>query len=336
VEQAAAVDVTTGGPSGGARLRVLPTLVPMLLLAVVAAVPLVGPGPNIIRILFATFIWLTASVAWNLLGGFGGQVSFGFAVFYGLGAYAAALAINGGVPPLLAFLLAALIALLASLLIGLPTFRLKGPYFAIATIGVSEAVRVVMSNLSVTGGASGYRILEQGPFRQLEHFYWALGLAVVAVVVSILIRRSSLGLALVAIREDQDAASDLGVNPFRTKLLAHGVAAALTGAAGGIHARYAAFIHPQGDFSFQISIAILLMPIIGGVGTIWGPVVGAAVYGVIHEEVVAAFPELHLLIYGSLLILIVLFEPAGIVGLCQGALRALRRRRESRGAHPAR
>jgi branched-chain amino acid transport system permease protein len=307
--------------------RLLRWLVPLLCLAALIILPLVAPSPNTIRLVFVTLVWAAAGVAWNLLGGFGGQVSFGFSVFYGLGAYTAGIGINSGLGPWLSFALAAVVAIVASLLIGLPTFRLQGPYFAIATIGVSEAVRVLMSNLSVTGGASGYRIVEHGPFRQLEHFYSALGLAVVAVAVSIVVRRSKLGLSLVAIREDETAAADLGVNPFRAKLLTHALAAALTGIAGGVHGRYAAFIHPQGDFAFSISIAILLIPIIGGVGTIWGPVIGAAIYGFIHEEVVAAFPQIHLLLYGSLLILIVLFEPAGIVGLARRIERSLRRRR---------
>jgi|HubBroStandDraft_3_1064219.scaffolds.fasta_scaffold13588_3 branched-chain amino acid transport system permease protein len=317
---AARRDAAATAPGGR---RIAAAAAPLALLAALAALPLLGPGPNLIRLLFVTLVWVTAAVAWNLLGGFGGQVSFGFAVFYGLGAYAAAVALNAGAHPAVAFGAAAVTALIASLLIGLPAFRLKGPYFAIATIGVSEAVRVVMSNVAATGGASGYRIVERGAFHQLQHFYTALALAAAAVGASILVRRSRLGLALIAIREDEEAAADLGVDPFRTKLAAHALAAALTGAAGGVHARYAAFIHPQGDFAFAISVAILLMPIIGGVGTIWGPVVGAAVYGLVHEEVVASFPELHLLIYGSLLILIVLFEPDGIVGLLGRARRAL-------------
>ncbi len=272
-------------------------------------------GPETVRLLFVTLVWMTGSVAWNLLGGFGGQVSFGFAVFYGLGAYAAALALNQGAAPVLALAAAAGAAALVSLLVGLPTFRLRGPYFAIATIGVSEAVRVVMSNLAVTGGASGYRIVEPGPFRQLAHLGSALALAALAVAVSIAVRRSRLGLALAAVREDEDAAADLGVSPFRTKLAAHALAAALTGAAGGVHARYAAFIHPQGEFAFTVSVAFLLMPILGGAGTVWGPVLGAAVYGLVQEELVASFPQLHLLIYGSLLILIMRFQPAGALGL---------------------
>ena len=317
------------GVSGLARAAA-----PFLLVAFLAGLPLFGLSPNTVRLLFVTCVWITVSIAWNILGGFGGQVSFGFAVFYGLGAYTAALAVNSGLHTILALLLAAGVAVLASLVIGVPTFRLRGPYFAIATIGVSEAVRVVMTNVSMTGGASGYRILEAGPFHQLNHFYVSLALAVLAVAASVQVRRSRFGLALIAIREDEDAASDLGVNPFRAKLLAHALAAALTGAAGGVYAQYAAFIHPQGVFAFSIGVGILLMPIIGGVGTIWGPVIGGVVYGLIHDELVASFPQLHLLIYGSLLILIVLFEPAGLFGLLNRWFRVLAGARRIRAANP--
>src|ERR1700732_3989586 len=194
--------------------KLIPVAAPLALLAVLAAFPLLGPGPNGIRLLFVTLVWVTTSVAWNLLGGFAGQVSFGFAVFYGLGAYATAMSLNAGLDRPLSLLIGAAIAAGASLLIGLPTFRLRGPYFAIATIGVSEAVRVVMMNVPFTGGASGYRIIDKARFVQSHHYYTALALAALAVGISILVRRSKLGLALIAIREDQDAASDLGVNPF--------------------------------------------------------------------------------------------------------------------------
>jgi len=311
-------------------------LAPFLLVAILALLPLLEPGSETIRLLFVTFVWVTVSVAWNLLGGFGGQVSFGFAVFYGLGAYAAALSLNRGISPILSFLLAGSVAVLASLLVGLPTFRLKGPYFAIATIGASEAVRVVMTNVSITGGASGYRIMETGTFHQVQHFFTALALAVIAVAISIVVQRSKFGLALIAIREDEEAASDLGVNPFRAKLLAHALAAALTGAAGGVYARYAAFIHPQGVFAFSVGVAILLMPIIGGVGTVWGPVIGAVVYGLVHEELIASFPQLHLLLYGSLLILIICFEPGGVIGLLEKSFRVFAHTRRLSGSHPER
>src|SRR6267378_8349195 len=131
------------GSSG--KVQVALTLVPILALA---TLPFTGLAADNTRIVFTALVWITTSIAWNLLGGFAGQVSFGFAVFYGLGAYTAALCINDGIHPFFCFVLAGIAASAASLLVGLPTFRLKGPYFAIATIGVSEAVRVVMTNLA--------------------------------------------------------------------------------------------------------------------------------------------------------------------------------------------
>lgn len=313
--------------AGAARLAI-----PVLLLAVLAAFPLAGAGPNPIRLLFVSLVWVSCSVGWNILGGYAGQISFGFAVFYGLGAYATAIALNAGIPRPMALLIAAIISAFASVLVGFPTLRLRGPYFAIATIGVSEAVRVVMTNLQFTGGASGYRITETGPFNQRLHYYVALTVAAIAVAISIMVRRSKFGLALFSIREDEDAAADLGVNPFLCKLEAHALGAALTGAAGGVYAGYADFIHPPGVFGFDISVAILLMPTIGGIGTIWGPVIGAVVYGLIHEELIASFPEFHLLLYGLLLILIILFEPGGVVGLFEKLFRYVRTR-SGGGAH---
>jgi branched-chain amino acid transport system permease protein len=313
------------------RARLLPYLLGLALLAFVALLPAFGLSPNAARLLFVSFVWITASVAWNLLGGYAGQVSFGFAVFYGIGAYVAAMLIDGGkVNPYLAFLAAGIAAAFASVLIGLPTFRLRGPYFAIATIGVSEAVRVVASNLEITGGASGYRIAEYRPFHQAEHYYSALVVAAGAIAVSYFISRHKFGLGLLAINQDEDAAADSGVNPFVYKLRAHAIAAFLTGMAGGLFARYAAFIDPNGVFAFQNSVTILLMPVIGGLGTVWGPVIGGMVVGIIQEEIVAYFSQVHLLIYGGLLILIVLVEPGGILGGVRRLQRWIRRIRDRR------
>ena len=307
------------------------TVLPWLMLVVLALLPAAGLGANIIRLLFITFVWVTTSLGWNLLGGFTGQVSFGFAVFYGLGAYAAALMIDRGINQYLSFVAAGLVAALASFLVGLPTFRLRGPYFAIATIGVSEATRVIMNNLAITGGASGFRITEHGPFRQVEHYYTALGMAALAVAASLFIALSKFGFALRAIKQDEDAAADLGVNPFAYKLAIHAVAAAFTGIAGGVFARYAAFIYPQGVFAFQTSVYILLMPVIGGIGTVWGAVLGGVVFGMVEEQLVANFPEIHLLLYGCLLILIILVEPDGLVGLLGKIARRLRKPTRTHG-----
>ena len=305
---------------GGRLTRTAGWLAFVLLLSLPAA----HPGNNLLRLLFTTAVWITCSVAWNLLGGFAGQVSFGFAVFYGLGAYTAALLINAGVSPYLSFLAAAVVAALASFLIGLPTFRLRGPYFVIATIGVGEATRVIMNNLPITGGASGLRVIERTPFRQIDHYYTAIVVMALAIALSGWIAHSKFGLALRAIKQDQDAAADVGVNPYTSKLWIHAIAAALTAIAGGVYARYHAFIYPGDVFAFQTSISILLMPVIGGIGTVWGPVLGGMIFGIVEEELVVNFPNIHLLLYGSLLILIILFEPGGLIGLLQRLLRLVR------------
>jgi branched-chain amino acid transport system permease protein len=308
---------------------------PWLLLLVLLMLPAANPSANVLRILFITAVWTTTSLAWNLIGGMAGQVSFGFAVFFGLGAYTTALLMHAGHGPYFGFIGGAAVAVLASFLIGLPTFRLRGPYFVIATIGVTEAVRVVMNNMDFTGGASGYRITEDKPFSQAEHYYAAIGAVAIAVLVSTIIANSKFGLALRAIKQDEDTARDLGVNPYTSKLWIHAIAAALTAIAGGIYARRAAFFYPGDVFAFQTGISILLMPVIGGIGTVWGPVLGGLIYGIVEEQISVKFPNLHLLIYGSLLIAIILLEPDGLLGLLRRLFRLFRRKREDSGSPDA-
>src|SRR5689334_5911711 len=313
----------------------LKVILPWLLLAALLLLPVASPTDNVIRLLFVTAVWTTTSLGWNLLGGMAGQVSFGFAVFFGLGAYTTALLMHAGHSPYFGFAGGAAIAMLASFLIGLPTFRLRGPYFVIATIGVTEAVRVVMNNLDVTGGASGYRITEDKPFSALEHYYTAIAAAALAVLVSTIIANSKFGLALRAIKQDEDAAADIGVNPYTSKLWIHAIAAGLTGIAGGIYARRAAFFYPGDVFAFQTGISILLMPVIGGIGTVWGAVLGGVIFGTVEEELVVYFPNLHLLIYGSLLIIIILLEPGGLLGLLRRLFRWVRSKRDNSGSSEA-
>ena len=291
----------------------LRVILPWVLLAALLLLPAVDSNANLMRLLFLTAVYSTAGLGWNLLGGMAGQVSFGFAVFFGLGAYTTALLMHAGHSPYFGFLGGAAIAMLASFFIGLPTFRLRGPYFVIATIGVTEAVRVIMNNLDVTGGASGYRIIEDKPFNPLEHYYTAIVAAALAVLVSIIIASSKFGLALRAIKQDQDAAADIGVNPYTSKLWIHAIAAGLTGIAGGIYARRAGFFYPGDVFAFQTGINILLIPVIGGIGTIWGPVLGGVVFIIVEETISAKYQDFHLMIYGGLLMLIVLVEPGGLI-----------------------
>jgi branched-chain amino acid transport system permease protein len=189
-----------------------------------------------------------------------------------------------------------------------------------------------MNNLDVTGGSSGYRITEDQAFSQNEHYYSAIAAVALAVLVSTVIANSKFGLALRAIKQDEDAAADLGVNAYTSKLWVHAIAAGLTAIAGGIYARRAAFFYPGDVFAFSTGISILLMPVIGGIGTVWGPVLGGVIYGMVEEQISVKFPNLHLLIYGSLLIAIILLEPDGLLGLLRRLFRLLRRKSEDSGS----
>jgi branched-chain amino acid transport system permease protein len=282
---------------------------------------------NWIGLGFLTFIFVTLAIAWNLLGGFAGQVSFGYAAFFGTGSYVTAILWSRhGWDPLATLPLAGLAALVLALLVGLPCLRLEGPYFSIATIGVGEACRVLALNLDrLTGGASGLNLPLAVPGK--ARFYWAgLLLAALALAVSAWVRRSRLGLALFALRMNQSAAESLGVRTALYKNVAHCLSALLTGVAAGLYVMYFSYVHPDQVFGFELSIGMVLMGVIGGIGTLWGPVLGAVIFYPIRQ-IVLSQPTLvafNLLVYGALLILIILFEPRGLMGMLARLADALR------------
>jgi branched-chain amino acid transport system permease protein len=309
---------------GWARLAIAGVVV-----LITALLPVLFPGSYLIFLGMLTFVFIAMSYAWDILGGLTGLVSFGYAVYFGLGAYSAGIAMLNGISPYVGALIGAGIAALFSIVIGIPTFRLRGPYFAIATIGVNEAVRVIMLNWrSITGGASGLPLPSAG-FSGPVLYRDALILAVAAIIVYYWIIHSPLGLALNAIREDQDAAAALGVNTLKYKLFAHAVGAFIVALAGSVIARWDVYIEPTSTFGFGRSIDILMMPVIGGSGTFFGPLVGGFIFSVVQDQIVSSYPNLHLLIYGLLLAIIMLFEPKGVVGLVRRFSHWLQRRTQS-------
>jgi len=312
--------------SAGARALALPAAAGVLL----ALVPVLAPrNITLLNLGFLTLLFITQGVAWNILGGYAGYVSFGYAAFFGLGAYTTALLWLGGWPPALTYPAAGVVAAAFSLLVGVPTLRLAGPYFSIATIGVGEAMRILMLNLDrITGGASGLNLPTSVPSKGWFYLV-ALLFAATAVAVSALIRRSHFGLGLLALRMDLEAAEDLGVRTALFKNVAHTTSAFLVGACGGLYATYLQYVHPDTVFSFTQSISLVLIALIGGLGTLWGPVLGAIVFYAVQDYLQTSYPTFHLLVYGALLILILLFEPNGLVGL------AARLRRTGRPATPA-
>ncbi len=311
---------------------------------VLAIIGLVLPPTNYIvfTLGFLVFLFTAQALAWNLIGGYGGQTSFGHATFFGIGAYATALLQqNAGFPPVIALLVGGVLAALFSQLWGYPLFRLRGFYFAIATIGIGEVTRLIVLNplRNLTGGASGFTIDAAAGSGKLEQYLTGLGLAVGAFLISYWVRNSKLGLGLFALNMDSEAAETLGVDTTRLKAAALAISAFIVGLTGGIYARAYLYISPESVFAFPVSIAMVLMVVIGGIGTLLGPILGALIYVVIQDYLGAAqltigartfqFRDVQLGLYGLLLALIILFEPAGLVGLFR---RMGRRFRRVRGA----
>ncbi|HLW48207.1 MAG TPA: branched-chain amino acid ABC transporter permease [bacterium] len=297
------------------RLPAAPLLAPALGVAL-ALVPVAAPGNiTVLNLGFFTFLYVAQGLAWNILGGFAGYVSFGYAAFFGLGAYTTALLWLGGWTPVLTFPVGGLVAAVFSLIVGVPTLRLVGPYFSIATIGVGEAMRILMLNLDrITGGASGLNLPTAVPSK--AWFYTAaLLMAAVAYAAATWIRGSRFGLGLAALRMDLEAAETLGVRTALFKNVAHMISAFLVGVCGGLFATYFQYLHPDTVFSFTESISLVLIALIGGLGTIWGPILGAAVFYAVQDYLQTSYPTFHLLAYGILLIVILLFEPRGLAGL---------------------
>ena len=299
--------------------------------AVLAALPLVaGLSPYTHNLVTLTFLMVSGALAWNWMGGYVGQVSFGHAAMFGVGGFVAArlLLLEPPAPAPLAWLAGGLAAGVFALGAH-PTLRLRGPYFSIATIGLGEASRLVFTWWEdFTGGSSGLS-LPLDPGTKYRLYWWGLALVVAVVAASWLIRRSTFGLQLLAIKADVDAAADVGVNATLYQDVVFALSGVVVGLTGALYASYFSFIEPNDMFGFDRSISLVLMAVIGGVGTIAGPVLGAIVFVLLRQFLLASYPQLYLGLYGVLLVLIILFEPLGLSGL---ALRVARRARRARGA----
>jgi branched-chain amino acid transport system permease protein len=294
-------------------------------LVVLALAPLLHSDLYMHNLLTLTFLSIAAALAWNWLGGYLGQVSFGHAAMFGLGGFVAArIEMALGVPMLLSWLGGGIVAGAYALLWGHPTLRLRGPYFSIATIGVGEATRLICTYWDwLTGGSSGLSIPVQITLKY-QLYWYGLVLAAIALGASYALRRSPLGLALLAIKSDVDAASDVGVGSVRLQDLVLFLSGAMMGVCGSFYAAYFSFIEPGDMFGFDRSISFVLMGVIGGIGTIAGPALGAVIFVLLRQYLIASYPQLYLGLYGLLLVLVILFEPLGLTGLF---LRLVRRAR---------
>jgi branched-chain amino acid transport system permease protein len=295
--------------------------------AAAAALPLIVSAGTTLNFAVFTLIICLAAQGWNILGGYGGQYSFGHAAFFGTAAYLTAiLQMRFGVNAWVGFAAGIGAAAAVGWVIGLLSFRsgLRGSYFALVTLAFAEVFRVVANASEITGGAAGILIRldvrpENFQFADRQTFYWvALALVVAALLLTRALERSRLGAQLVAVRENENAARALGVDALSVKLSAISLSAALTGAAGALYAQYFLYLDANIAYGTWISVEALLAPIIGGAGTVFGPVLGGIILHSLSEftkTLVGRIPGIDLVIFGVLLILVVRFPPRDIPGL---------------------
>jgi branched-chain amino acid transport system permease protein len=308
-----------------------------LTIAVLGCIPLLGASNVTLNFLAVALMIALAGQGWNILGGYGGQYSFGHAAFFGTGAYATAiLQLRYGVNAWVGFAAGIFAGSLVGALIGFLTFRsgLKGSYFALVTLAFAEVLRILASIAPVTGAGVGLLVpLDLHPaafqFESRAVFFWViLALVALSLLITWRIERTRFGAWLTAIRENEDGARALGVGVVAVKVGAMAISAAITAAAGCFYVQYFLFIDSAIGFGNWISVEALLAPIIGGSGTVLGPLLGALVVRLVGEAaklVAGDAPGVDLAIYGMVLIAVVAFAPRGIVGLITGAYARLRR-----------
>jgi branched-chain amino acid transport system permease protein len=288
----------------------------VLALAACALYPTVGTGYGV-RSMLQLFMWIALAGSWNLISGLTGYVSFGHVAFFGMGAYTGAILVTRlGWPWPFACLAGGVTACVLALAIGYPCLRLRGPYFAIAMLGLNEVLRALVSYFEgLTGGGSGISL---PTLDATIPVYYAMAMVAVAVTAATYaIITSRFGLRLMTIREDEGAAEAMGIDTARHKLYAFLLSAAAPGVVGGLAARDQGYIEPISVFPLITTITMIVMVLFGGKGTVWGPVLGAVVLFVAQEIVWARFPYVHPLLFGAIIVAVVLAMPRGVLGLLQ-------------------
>lgn len=308
---------------------------PLLLVAIPAAWPAFGNNASLRETMFTMLMSIGLASSLNILLGYTGYVNFGSIVFFGLGGYLGFYAVSQlGWHLAPAVLLGGISSSLLALLLGSAVLRLRGAYFALATIGINEAMKALVVNLDFLGGPTGmnlnFSVYQNygGPAQALWTTYWSLlGIALLVIVVSYVVKKSKFGLGLMAIREDEDAAEVMGVVAPRAKTTAYILSAFFPGMIGVLFFFKNGIIEPESAFRLHMSVELLVMVMLGGAGTVLGPVLGAAFYQRLRGLLLTSdiFKNSQLVVAGVLLLLIVLFIPSGAIGWLRNRFAVLRR-----------
>ena len=300
----------------------------VLFICALAAVPLFLNDPFLCHILIMIMMYATMSIGWNVIGGYAGQVSFGNAAFFGVGAYTTAiLLVNFNVNPWLGMLAGCVLSVGLAVVVGYPCFRLRGHYFAIATIAVGEIMVVIFTNWDYVGAAVGiYMPILEESFTNFEfhsskipYYYIILAMLLFAIAVSYVIERSRLGYYLRAVKDDPDGARSLGIDIQKYKMIAFSISAVLTSICGTFYGQYVLYIHPSSTMDLMMSIHLCIIALIGGIGKLFGPVIGAFVFIPLMELTRVYFGSegqgIDMIIYSLLVIIIAIWRPQGLWAL---------------------
>lgn len=311
------MDLGVAYPAIGANrapwLRRGPAAALAIFLLVVALAPAVTT-PYQMSVLLLCFMYIALASSWNIIGGYTGYFTFGHVAYFAIGAYVSAMAINGaGMHWLAAATLAAVAAAACSAIVGYPSLRVKGPAFVIITFAFSQALRIATHVSDAwTGGGRGISL---PPVQSLTQVYYAFAAAaVIAVAATWWIDRSSFGRRLKAIRDDEFAAEAIGIDTQTDKLKAFILSSVLPGFCGGVYVFYLSYINPEEAFSQRLNVSMIVMVLLGGAGTVFGPVFGAVLVFAASEFLWAKFPVLHQLAFGIAVMALVLFAPDGLLG----------------------
>jgi branched-chain amino acid transport system permease protein len=306
----------------------------LVVAAVVVAAALLIAAPlrlngYLLNLLYVTVLSVALAYGWNIISGYAGYFSFGQIAFFGIGAYATGLLVaDARWPWMLAAFAGGVLACALSVPLGYVMLRLRGPFFAMGMFGMAQMVRVLVTAIPATGAGAGLFLPPNSGL--LEVYYWTLAVAAAAFGLTVWIDRSAFGLRLQALREDEQVAGTLGVDATRAKITAFALSALIPGLLGGGYALFLTYIEPDAAFSSRLDLQSIVMAILGGVGTVWGPLVGALVMTQISEALWAKFPQAYLMIFGGLLVVLLIALPRGIVPALARAGRGRVRRAEER------
>lgn len=296
------------------------------------SIPLLPALESIIHYMNLIFFFAALTAAWNIISGFGGQLSLGHSAFFAVGAYTSTLLyINYGLTPWIGMIIGAVLALPMAFMIGYPTFRLRGTYFVLATLALAEVVRrLIMYFKGITRGSVGISLPVTGNPWLLQfpsetgYYYLLLSFAFLLIFVGWKVRNSRMGYFIMGIREDEEAAESLGVNIAKYKMIALLISAFFTAMIGSIYAQWKCYIDPDAVGGMELSVQIALAGILGGMGTIWGPLAGATIFILAHALGLTVSGGLIggvNMIYGALLIVAILIRPQGVIGLIEDGLK---------------